>query len=188
MKKKTFALIGIVTFVFMSFSACLFANNNDQKNKIDNMVIGQITSITKSEVTIKLATRKDFDKDNHPMRASFSDAFGKDMKPPKDFDKNNSSNSKNENFKPKKDDNFEPPKDGNFKKDKKDDNFQKMDPSQMFTLSNETVKYDISSATFTSGIGDKKTLTYSDFKIGDYVEIETTTKDSKSAKKVRKFD
>lgn len=187
MKNKLIVLMSIFTLIIMSFATNIFAaNTNEQKNKIENMVIGQITSVSKSEVIIKLAERNGFDKDNRPMRASFSNAFPKDMKPPKDFD--NDSNKQKGNFKPPKDGNSKPPKDDNQGQNKKDNKDFKFDPTKMFTLKDETAKYDIKNATIVSGFGEEKTISYSDLKEGDYIEIETESKDSKMAKKVKKFE
>ena len=176
---KKLLIFMLALSITLTNAASAFATNNNQDNKTmekpekpANEVIGKITEITSSKITVTLAERKEF-------------KFDKDKKPEK-TDKKSDSNSNN---------NEQP----NF------------NPDDMFTLTNESKTYDISSAKFFSGMDfdkdrlkdskenkdknkdtkDKKDFnqkesTYSDFKVGEYVTIELESESSTVAKMIRK--
>ena len=158
----------------------VFANNVDttkkeMPKKIKNEILGKITSINATSVTIEVAERKEMEK---PQDGQFPNGMPKE-KPSDDWKQNKSEKPANDEMQ------------GKTKKPNMDD---------MFTLTGSTKTINISSAEFDSGFRGrnaddqnknnennekKKVKTYADYSVGDYISIELTDATSLTAKAVR---
>lgn len=180
MKKKIFSLVTITALAVATVlgSGSAFANSQNQdfskmpkmEHNIENAVLGKITAIDANSVTIALATR--------------SNIMKKDMQKPND----------NGTTPPEK-----PNESNGLTKNNNGTRSEKPNMDDMFTLTGETKTISLAGTTFekkqmpqnnengtnNSTQNTKQTSTYSDFAVGDYVNIEMTDATSNIAKTVR---
>ena len=197
MKKSLTLVMSIMMAFAVSFTAFAetvetngtrFENNakGERPAKPENEIIGKIKSISATEVTIEVATRKE-------MNANQNDTNG--MRKPPEMTQGNEQQGNPPELPQNDTQNGNPPEKPNL--------------DEMFTLTGETKTINIESAEFgkdfrpddfnkdnknsnAANNSNKaktdekaKTKTYADFAVGDYIMIEATDNTYKTAKYVR---